>query len=271
MGSVLAVLDHRPSVSHVLSRAQAVADLIGAPLETVYVHEPNDGEASVVALERPSATPSSRHALSRMLASSDVSMVVVAGVPVDGLPATRAARYALQHTAVPFVVLPPMSRPYDARPLRRLLVPLDGDQRSSAPVRALLTECQARGVRIVGMHVFTPATAPTMIDRPYYDVPAWCEQFLDTLLPGIHQSFHWATGTPGNRIAAACTTGVADLAVLAWSRQLGPGHADVVRTVLARAEIPVALIPVIGAPDIDVDVIDLSAAERHRKDEQLPA
>jgi hypothetical protein len=238
---ILAILDDTSDSNAVCDTALAVSDLLDAGVSCV---EPDSDTFS----------------LARALASADVLGAVMAGRASDGIPSNRSARSLMLHATKPVVVVPDRCR--NPGPIRRLLAPLDAGVASAAPLETFLRSCADRPVELLPFHVFTAASTPPFLDRPYYDLPDFGREMLRRRLPGRDAGVRWATGIPPRAIAESCRPAIADAVVLSWSQLLWPGHAVVVRAVLRRSELPVVLLPLVstpGDPDEDsaIDLVDL--------------
>ena len=243
MTEILAILDDTSDSNAVRDAALAVSELLDAG----------------VAFTVPGSDPL---ALARALASADVLGAVLAGRASDGIPSNLSARSVMLDATKPVVVVPDRCR--NPGPIRRLLAPLDAGDASAAPLETFLRSCSDRPVELLPFHVFTAASTPPFLDRPYYDLPDFGREMLCRRLPGRDGSVRWATGVPARAIAESCRPEIADAVVLSWSQLLWPGHAVVVRAVLRRSELPVVLLPIVstrGDPDEDplVDLVEEEA------------
>lgn len=159
---------------------------------------------------------------------------VVAGV-VDEARGGQASRYGR-----------PGGGAVGPRRLRRLVVPLEGTEASSAPVLEALGRLVVVPVEVIAIHVFTEATVPRMMDRPVRDLEMIGPEFLARHLPGAAR-VEFRTGAVDRQVIYVCTTEDADLVVLSWSQDTSGGRAGVVRGLLGHCRAPV-LLPVASAP-----------------------
>jgi nucleotide-binding universal stress UspA family protein len=143
MSIVLAALDASPSARPVLETALAVGELTGAAVEAVHVHDgpPDTPEwlAERAAVPLRVLDGPAEDALLEAVSAAEVSIAVLGARATPGgrRPAGRTALHVLQRADKPVVVVPPEAlRP--RRPLRRLLVPLEGSATSSEPVTQVL-------------------------------------------------------------------------------------------------------------------------------------
>jgi hypothetical protein len=122
------------------------------------------------------------------------------------------------------------------------LVPLEGTEVSTRPFLDQLWPLVVADIDVVVLHVFTEATRPAMLDRPYYDMEILGGEFLARHCPGA-TSVEFRSGPIGNHVTELCRSRQIDLVVLSWSQNPDPGRAQVVRDVLAHSTRPVLLLP----------------------------
>jgi hypothetical protein len=263
MAKILVAFDG-PSGLSVVHTAVALGELFAADIATVdsSAARPDDRRAS----RARSDLQALRVRTSRLMtaiASPDVVAAVVAGTAGEGLPEDPAARHAMRYALKPIVVVPPRACIDGSRGIGRLLAPLDAQLMSSVPLRCFLTSCIHSDVEILPLHVFTDATVPTMMDRPYYDLADLEREFLRRWLPGRDAVVRWERGAPESHVVESCRPPICDAVVLAWSQELEGDRARVVRAVLARSEVPVILLSTaLAALDLNaVAVVDLRQTE----------
>jgi nucleotide-binding universal stress UspA family protein len=248
MKTVIAALDASAAAHPVLEVALRIAELTGSTVEAVHV--PN----------RSTETPASLAARSdvrfRLLdgpaepalleAIADPS--VIAGVlgarrtPAGRRPVGRTALRVLSEVEKPAIVVPP-DVVRSERPIRRLLLPLEGTDQSSQPIERCLCPLITADVELVVLHVFTDVTMPKVLDRPVRDLELLRAEFLATNCPTAHR-VELRTGAVSGQIAAQSRDLEADLIVLSWSQDVSDGHAAVIREVLSTVPLAVVLLPV---------------------------
>lgn len=260
MRTVLAAIDASAAARPVLETALGFAELTGASVEAVHV---GDGATDTPASLADRAGVPLRmlqgpvdDALLDALAAPDVIAAVLGarGTPAGRRPTGRTALRILERAGKPIVVVPPEAVGPSPRPIRRLLIPLEGTQRSSRPIEDCLCQLFEREVELVVLHVFTDATMPRVLDRPGRDLELLGDEFLARYCPGAAR-IELRTGIVGTEVAALSGEDDADLVVLSWSQDISEGHAAVIRDVLNRATVPVVLLPIDAAP------VHLEAAE----------
>lgn len=249
MRTVIAALDASAAARPVLEAARRVADLTGSAVEAVHVAPTaNDTVALLTAqfgIPLNLVPGPVEDALLERIHADDVVAAVI------GARRASAGRQPAGHTAIalierarrPVVVVPPDLLCPQPRSWRRLLVPLEGTSSSTRPVLDALHAVVTAPVETIVLHVFTPATTPPMLDRPTRDLALWAAEFgARHGPPGA--LIEYRSGAVADQVACACDAEHADLVVLSWSQAMTPGHAEVVREVLARSMIPVLLLPV---------------------------
>jgi hypothetical protein len=98
-------------------------------------------------------------------------------------------------------------------------------------------------LEMIVLHVFTPETTPRVLDRPVRDLQLWGDEFCARYGPtGARVECRF--GAVGEQVARVAADEAVDMVALSWSQDMSPGHAEVVRDVLARSTVPVLLIPV---------------------------
>lgn len=249
MRTVLGFLDSSAAARPVLETALGIGELMGATVEAVHVQE-NSGETPAAAAERSGVHlrvvdgPVEAGLLSALAETNVIAGVLGARrTPGGRRPVGRTALHILERANKPVVVVPPEAVGVSPRPFRRLLVPLEGSEQSARPVTEDLGPLIPDDIELVVLHVFTTSTVPPILDHPEWDLPLWGDEFLTRFCPNATR-IDLRTGTVGRGITEACGEGGADLIVLSWSQDASPGHAAVIRDVLAHSTVPVLLLPV---------------------------
>jgi nucleotide-binding universal stress UspA family protein len=150
------------------------------------------------------------------------------------------------------LVTPPGAPPMTA--LRRVLVPLEGSPSSSEAMRQAEELLCRKGREILVLHVGTSASptepgsfgVPRIMDQEQYEWPAWHDEFRMRFSScprgGRHRTLV-EVGDPAETILAQALKLKAQLIVLAWSRDVGEGKAQLVRSLLCEAPCPLLLVP----------------------------
>jgi nucleotide-binding universal stress UspA family protein len=248
MRKVLAALDASPAARPVIETARGVGQLVDAEVEALHVGtgpvETLDALATqygvtLRVIGSPDVTP---HVLEAVDAPEVVAIVVGArATPGGRRPTGRTALALVERTQKPTIVVPPDT--VGSRPLKRLLIPLEGSEHSSRAVLEGLLPLIVDDVELVVLHVFTPDTVPRVLDHPERDLELIGSEFLARHCPHASR-IDWRTGRVAPQVCAVCSEEAADLIVLSWSQDNTPGHAAVIRDVLADARHPVLLLPI---------------------------
>jgi len=248
MRAVIAAIDGSPASDAVLDTAASLAVLLASPVHAFHVSDDLDADATDTALVHGISMSliegEPEREVIRRFAASDVRIAVIGsrGTPDGAVPAGHLACQAMQSIRVPLVVVPPVI----ARPLTPpgpALVPLDGTHESAEAVRPVLELLRAANVELVVLHAFHEATVPTFWDRPGHETEEWGREFRKRFIGHRQTPVDLARGEPGEQILRAITAHNAVLVVLGWACDLGSGHADTVRRMLADATVPVLLLP----------------------------
>lgn len=251
---VVAAIDASPTARHVLDVAPSIAQLFGARAEALHVDEGESGAALATAeaagfpLVVVSGPPVA--CLIAAGAASDVSALVLGarGASADGRPAGDTALEVITALAMPIVVVPP-DTPVPFR-LRRILVPLDGTQATATALDETIRLTRRAEIELLVLHVYDEDSLPLFTDQPQHELASFGDEFLARscgACPADELTFELRVGDPAEHCLRLTAGREADLVALAWSRDLAGGRAAVVRTLLARAQVPVLLVPIDGA------------------------
>jgi hypothetical protein len=251
MKTVIAALDAGATASTVLDTAIRVGELVTAAVTVVHVDEgrPRTPEWLAVRANLPLLLLEGGPVEARLLetAAQHDTVVAVLGArsAIGGRrPVGHIAMHLLERCSKPVVVVPREMRRTPSRRIRRLLVPLEGNEDSSEPVRQALESLIATSVDVAALHVFTKDAVPPMLDRPQRDLQLWSDDFLVRFCPTA-STLELRTGSIGRGVEDVCDALAPDMIVLSWAQDNTPGHAAVIRDVLARATIPVMILPTI--------------------------
>ncbi len=252
MNLIIAALDNRLGARPVMTTARAVAPLLGAEVEAVHVAE--DGDRTARQAAEAAGIPL------RIVQGPLVKSLVEAGRPdevvamVIGARSMLAGPRPLGSTALavatslpkPIVVVPPDAEIRET--IRRVLVPLEAAERSANYTpRGIIELAQDTELDMIGLHVYQEDSLPAFTDQPQHEREAWGREF-------IRRYARWRSGTirletrvgrAADLLPVVAEEVDADLVALGWSRELGAGHAPVVRGVLERCRRPVLLVPIL--------------------------
>ena len=245
MKYVLAAIDRSPAARSVLIGARRLAVVFGCDTRVLWV----DGDQPPLSADLPATEVVQRHGtpVSSILAEM-ASEDVIAGVlgmratPGGRRPTGHVTQEVIEAAGKPVMVVPPEGLADDV-PFQRALVPLDGSEGAAKAVEDIVTSLSSAGVDIAAVHTFDAATTPQFLDRPGRDLRVWGAEFLARHIPVRRSRMTWRAGSPASGVLAAAADESADLLVLSWSQDLSVGHGATVRELLARAAIPMLLVP----------------------------
>ena len=171
----------------------------------------------------------------------------------DGLPAALAAGAAGSGI---FFVREGARVP---RRLRRIVVLHEGSPAASGGVDAGDRMALTTGAQIVMLHNPTlepaaePGTLPTprFTDQPYYEWNEWQTEFLRRFCrssEGVSVRLEVVSGSPAVPVLERARRLRADLIVLTWKGDAGPGHAKTLKAVAADAPCPLLILREAGGP-----------------------
>jgi nucleotide-binding universal stress UspA family protein len=249
MRVVLAALDTTDAARSVLETAIQIGRLIGTDVAALHVRsnplvslETSELLAARVGVPLRVLEGSVNPTLLDALRAPDVAAAVIGarGASSGRRPVGRTALHIIEHLDKPVVLVPPDAVAPTA--IRRLLVPLEGVDASSRKVLEHLRPLVVAGVELVVLHVFTEATLPTMLDRPYRDLEILGKEFLIRHCP-VATDIKFRQGPVAATVAEMTEEYRGDLIVLSWSQDNSPGRAMVVREVIGASTLPVLLLP----------------------------
>jgi nucleotide-binding universal stress UspA family protein len=250
MTVVLAALAADASARPVLRTAIAIAPLFDAT--AMALHVPENGASAAETLARASGVELRKVSgvpIDQIVAATQdpVAALVLGARGVHGgpQPAGHTALDVITRVPKPIVVVPPHAEPPEE--LALILVPLEGSSENSRALEDTIRLAQRRRLEILVLHVHSPATVPAFSDHEPHATRAWDQEFLTrhVATPHEHVRLLRRVGVPADDIVAVARETTADLIVLAWSQNLGPGRARVVSETLAQTTIPVLLLPVL--------------------------
>lgn len=257
-GRYVAALDDSAAATPVLQVARELAARCGGSVEAVHVAEDGGSTARAVCERQGVELHVLRgpvvESLCRVVDDEDVAAVVIGARRATSAKreAGHVATALVTRSAKPVVVVPPHLRmPFH---LDCVLVPMERSRATAEALGGAIRTFCARGLRIVLLHVHEHDAVPPFADQPQHDTPAWIDEFVARYAPDLGDAggVELRVGSaPALVLPVAHETG-ADLLLLAWSRDLSPGRAAVVRQVLAAAAIPVVLVPVAGVDAVGI-------------------
>lgn len=253
MTKVIAAIDSSVAARPVLATARALAVLLGAEVEALYVGGDGDrvpaSEADAAGLElRTEPGPVIERLIQVGMEDDVVALVLGArGTPLVRRPLGSTALAIATSLPKPVVVVPPDAR--DPTKLHRVLVPLEESVSASVAPRVILELAAAAELEVVVLHVFDEGSIPPFTDQPQHEGPAWAEEFLARYCPsGLGTvRLEVRVGRTEDLVPVVAEETGADLVALGWAQELAHGRAPVVRNALGRSRVPILLVPVLPA------------------------
>ena len=170
----------------------------------------------------------------------------------------RTAFGVLRGASCPVVLVHP-DRGLHGWRLHRILFPHDGSPATSVALRSITKFARRVDAELIVLLVAAAGaakpvecgslTAPFYLDQPQHEWPAWAREFVHRLaclcpLDGLRVRLILAHGSPEAEIVRVAAEQSADLIVLAWRGEWGPGRAATLKAVLRRAPCPMMVVRV---------------------------
>jgi hypothetical protein len=247
---VIAGIDESAGARAVLDIAKRLAALLGAQVEAVHVRTETSGGA-VAAIADAAKVPLSVRdgdivaGLGAAVRERDAIALVIGSRdhPAGASPAGHIALDVVQSLEGTIVIVPPDATD---RPLRRVLVAVEGDG-ESAGLRRLFDHLGGRPLPdVIALHVIEPSDVPPFADSPVHETNAFEHEFRIRVASGLlvdasHLRVEMRVGDAADALRDATHELEVDLVALAWHRDLSGGHGRLVREMLERGSIPIAL------------------------------
>lgn len=254
MNRVLALVDDSPCAADVRQTAAWIADLLGATVDAIQA-QPSvpereqhvDGSSQLRMVEGPTI-----EVLLRELAAHDVETGVVGSRAIEAKPQLlgHIAEALLTSASGPLVVVPPeTAQPPAGTP--HVLVPLDGNEDTTAALLPLATHIAAAGAAISIAHVYDAESLPPYIASSE-DIDILASELAKQHLPGIARHCELRIGDPATEVLGVVHAEHPDAVMVAWHQKLTPARAEVMRRLLNDAHIPLVVTPV-GPTNTPVD------------------
>jgi nucleotide-binding universal stress UspA family protein len=257
--TILVAHDGSQVCEELVAAAQAVGRAANWPVRVLQVEEAGVATAACeqlqeLTLEHTAGDPAC--AILEAALQPDVTVVAL-GLRSDERPGLGHVALALLENAKRMLlVVRPGMRPI--QDLKRIIVPMEGSPSTSAAMRVADDTFCARGREIVMVHVVTGATpaepgsmpAPRFMDQEHYEWVEWqdefCMRFSQCPRGGRHRVCV-RVGEPGPTIVAEANDVRAELAVVAWRGELGPGQAVQLKLLLEKSPCPLLLVSQLAA------------------------
>lgn len=257
---ILAAIDSRPSSRRVLVVARTLASMPAVDVEALHVHTRESDARCAASLAEALGMPlrvlvgNPSSAILQVLDDDDAVMVVVGTGGPRGLgdPVGPVSRDVVVHAAKPVVVVP--SEPIVAKAelpatpaTAKVVVPLDGDDATAGALSEMLDRLAEPGMEVLAVHVGTATISPRYWDHFYYDFPAWHGRIWQSGCRSATRPLQLRHGAVVPEVVSFAISEGATLIAVAWSQDVSPGHAAVVKGLLSSTSVPVVLVPVTAA------------------------
>jgi nucleotide-binding universal stress UspA family protein len=257
--TILVAHDGSQLCEELVAAAQAVGRAANWPIRVLQVEEGGVATAACEQLEDVTvehATGDPACAILEAAAQADVTVVAL-GLRSDERPGLgHVARELLETSKRMLLVVRPGMRPI--HDLKRIIVPMEGSPSTSAAMRVADDWFCARGREIVMVHVVTGATpaepgsmpAPRFMDQEHYEWVEWQDEFrmrFSQCPRGGRHRVCVRVGEPGPAIVAEARDMRAEVLVLSWRGDLGPGQAEQLKLLLEKSPCPLLLVSQLAA------------------------
>lgn len=262
---IIVALDGSPAAAQALPVARSFAAQLGSRIEVLYV-APETGVDRAVweALHRDlrddepvqirSHVGDAAHAIVEAADEANAALLVLATSSKTGEPGGQlgsVAAYAVAHSAIPVLLVPPAMDPLArGKPFRRLLVPLDGTAATAKVLREGVALARDLKASLHLLHVASVQSSsdeeghfrfPRYVDQLHHEWLMWAAQVMDQLCcpHEVPVTVFLRYGDIAGEIVRFAAEHEEDAIVLARRSRLEPGRALVLRRVLDTARCPV--------------------------------
>jgi nucleotide-binding universal stress UspA family protein len=265
--TVLVALDGSAAAAAAIPLARLVASQLGAGVAALHIVPPT-GEPPVIETAGLPVRRIIGDAAGEIVRAANDPAVALMVLTTHGHAVTPGARLGhvaeqvIANSAVPLLLVrPEAAAQMHVRPLRRLLVPLDGTPSTARALHHIAALVRRLDASLDVLLVAAPGTeamergsigVPRYIDQPQHEWPGWADEVYERLCvccaglgAGIPTQVFVAHGAIGDEVIRIATTHEHDAIVLVRRSHLEPGRAQVLREVLACTPCPILLV---GAP-----------------------
>jgi nucleotide-binding universal stress UspA family protein len=248
MNTLLAAIDDAMTAQPVLQTATRLTHYLDSNVVAVHVSEDGGGATARALADAAGVMFEARRgdaATELVNAMHDLDAVAIVIGARDAnwaaMPAGHVALDVAQHTRRPVVIVPPDTVDHD---WQRVLVAVQGDGESETLGIFAESLRPDRWPEVVALHVFEANAMPMFADQPTYETAAWVEEFMHRV-PSANQDrvrLEVRVGNAADVVRDTAREVGADVVVMAWRRDLSPGHAPIVRELLSKSPVPVVLL-----------------------------
>ena len=249
MNILLAAVDDAAAAQPVLQTAVRLTHYLDSNVVAVHVTEDGDGATARSLADAAGVMFEVRRGgdvgteLVAAMHELDAAAIVIGARRANwtAMPAGHVALEVAQRTRRPVILVPPDTVD---REWRRVLVAVEGDGESETLGIFANSVHPDRWPEVVALHVFEADTMPMFADQPTYETAAWAEEFMHRI-PSANQEqvrLEVRVGNAADVVRETAREVGADVVVMAWRRDLSPGHAPIVRELLSKSPVPVVLL-----------------------------
>jgi nucleotide-binding universal stress UspA family protein len=255
MTRVVACIDGSAATRPVLVGAGAIAELLGAEVDAVHVHEHGDIAEGIddMRMQAESCRVSFRELIdgdpaARLRHECDRTDVVAVamgarGSSVGPRPAGHVALALASATNRPVLLVPPEATV--AKHVRRVVIAMKGTRRNAVSLERAVTLTVGVDVDVVVVHVDDESTIPMFSDQVQHETAAYTDEFLARYAPGAPQArVALRVGAIAEQIIGVVNAEVPDILALGWPHSDAPGRGAVARDLVDRSHVPVLLVAV---------------------------
>jgi hypothetical protein len=243
---VVAAIDTSSVGGLVIRVARTMADALGDDVTAVHVREPGESStANTWSLGVPVQLVEGDPVDALVATFADPDVIGVIGARDrrdDPRPAGGVAAKVISRVTNPIVVVGPSTRPPRHGRLARVLLPLEGTAASATAVEPVAAMLGRAGVDVLVQHVFDRKTVPAFWDQGHHETDSWTREFRARWCGDPVTSVTWTSGVAADEIVASGAAEDVDMIALSWAQDASPGHAAIVKSVLAHAQVPVLLV-----------------------------
>ena len=249
MNILLAAVDDAAAAKPVLETAIRLTHYLPSNVVAIHVTENGNGATAQALAESAGVMFEVRKGgdvgteLVAAMHELDAAAIVIGARRANftAMPAGHVALDVAQHTRRPVIIVPPDTVD---REWERVLVAVEGDGESETLGIFANSVQPDHWPEVVALHVFEADAMPMFADQPAYETAAWAEEFLHRV-PSANQErvrLEVRVGNAADVVRDTAREVSADVVVMAWRRDLSPGHAPIVRELLSKSPVPIVLL-----------------------------
>ena len=250
MTKILSAIDNSLTAKPVLAMSAALAPVLGADVEAMYVaedggHTARECAASCgIAFRQLPGDPLQQ--IVRQAANEAVVAVVIgARGRRGGRHIGHLAREVADAIDKPVLVVPPDAEP--AERLHTVVIAMEGTPGKARSLKSAIAVAADADLELVVVHVDDENSIPSFSDQVAYETESYAEEFLARYLQGAPKArLELRVGVPADEIIAAADSAMADVLAIGWPQSRDEQRGAVAREVLDRSRIPVLLVAIDG-------------------------